>query len=66
MAWTLFLLDGPRQGWRWPLPVYTADANGGLCIGRSRADHWGLGGRRSPTSGAGYSALLATTINIYK
>ena len=27
-----------------PLPVYTADANGGLCIGRSRADHRGLGG----------------------
>ena len=26
-----------------PLPVYTADANGGLCIGRSRADHRGLG-----------------------
>ena len=27
-----------------PLPVYTADANGGLCIGRSRADHRGFGG----------------------
>ena len=27
-----------------PLPVYTADANGGLCIGRSRTDHRGLGG----------------------
>ena len=37
-----------------PLPVYTADANGGLCIGRSRVDHWGLGGLRPPTSGTGY------------
>ena len=36
------------------LPVYTADANGGLCIGRSRADHRGLGGLRPPTSGTGY------------
>ena len=27
-----------------PLPVYTADANGGLCIGRSCADHRGAWG----------------------
>ena len=51
-----------------PLPVYTADANGGLCIGRSRADHRGLGGpsatnklRRVYTG-----ALLATTVRAYK
>ena len=31
-----------------------ADATSGLCIGRSRAGHRGLGGRRPPTSGTGY------------
>ena len=30
------------------------DATGGLCIGWSRADHRGLGGRRPPTSCSGY------------
>ena len=39
-----------------PCPVWDrpADANGGLCIGRSCADHWGLGDHRPPTSCAGY------------
>ncbi len=37
-----------------PCQYIPADANGGLCIGRSRADHWGLGGHRPPTSGTGY------------
>ncbi len=32
----------------------SADATGGLCIGRSCADHWGLGDHRPPTSCAGY------------
>ena len=27
-----------------PCRYIPADANGGLCIGRSRADHWGFGG----------------------
>ena len=51
-----------------PLPVYTADANGGLCIGRSCADHRGLGGGQPPTSERRYIPvhcllLLSTSIN---
>ena len=36
-----------------PLPVYTEDANGGLCIGRNCADHRGLGafGRQQAAQG---------------
>ena len=37
-----------------PCQYILADADGGLCIGRSRADHWGLGGHRPPTSGTRY------------
>ena len=37
-----------------PCRYIPADANSGLCIGRSRAGHRGLGGRRPPTSGTGY------------
>ena len=37
-----------------PCPVISADANGGLCIGRSCADALGLGGHRPPTSGTEY------------
>ena len=37
-----------------PAQYIPADANGGLCIGRSCADHRGLGGHRPPTSCAGY------------
>lgn len=45
-----------------------ADANRGLCIGRSCADHRGLGGLRPPTSGIGYTPmhclpLLSAPIN---
>ena len=51
-----------------PAQYIPADANGGLCIGRSRADHRGLGGLRPPTSGTGYIPvhcllLLSTPIN---
>ena len=37
-----------------PAGIYPADANGGSCIGRSRADHRGLGDFQPPTSGTGY------------
>ena len=37
-----------------PCRYIPADANSGLCIGRSRAGHRGLGGHRPPTSGTGY------------
>ena len=37
-----------------PAQYIPANANGGLCIGRSHADHRGLGGLQPPTSGTGY------------
>ena len=51
-----------------PCQYILADADGGLCIGRSRADHWGLGGHRPPTSCTGYIPvhclpLLSASIN---
>ena len=56
------------SGTSFPLPVYTADANGGLCIGRSRADALGAWGpsatnklRRVYTG-----ALFAITVRAYK
>ena len=50
-----------------PLLVYTADANGGLCIGRSCADALGTWGPSAINKHAPgiYGALLATTINAY-
>jgi len=51
-----------------PLPVYTADANSGLCIGRSYADALGAWGPLATNKQHRVytGALLATTINIYK
>ena len=50
-----------------PAPVYTADANGGLGIGRRCFDILGLGRRQPPTSCAGYIPrhcllLLSTSV----
>ena len=46
------------------LPVYTADANSGLCIGRSCADALGVWGPSAPNKlrRVYTGALLATTI----
>ena len=51
-----------------PCQYIPADANGGLCIGRSHVDHRGLGGFQPPASGTGYIPahcllLLSTPIN---
>ena len=50
-----------------PLPVYTADANGGLCIGRSFTDAPGAWGSSDTNKlhQVYTGALLATTICIY-
>jgi hypothetical protein len=47
-----------------PLPVYTADANSGLCIGRSCTDALGAWGPSAPNKlrRVYTGALLATTI----
>ena len=51
-----------------PCLVIPADANGGLCIGRSCADALGAWGHRPPTSECRVytGALLATTISVQK
>ena len=45
---------GGSAGGDFPCRYIPADANGGLCIGRSCADHREAWGPRPPTSGTGY------------
>ena len=77
MTWVLPSLYGPRlsapsgggsAGVVLPCPVIPADANGGLCIGRSCADALGVWGPSATNKlhRVYTGALLAITIGIQK